>query len=180
MAQQIQGVLNSTTIIEQATGVLAERFSVTLDEALEALRSHVRNHNLRLTEVAAVVVAGALPPSVLLQRWLGLLRLMFENETAGYDSRAYIREHPAQPCQQWRGRLPGSHVYSWRTEFGLLPSCVEVLQQARLSGNLSRFKEFAEADGETGAWREILSSTHRRSERSRASAVIDHRSALSR
>ncbi|WP_322756466.1 GAF and ANTAR domain-containing protein [Frankia sp. Cas3] len=62
LAEQLQRALNSRVAIEQAKGVLAERNSVDMDVAFDALRRHARNHNLKLTEVALAVVGGEIAP----------------------------------------------------------------------------------------------------------------------
>ena len=69
MAQQLQHALNSRVAIEQAKGVLAERFAVDMETAFDALRRYARDHNLKLTDAAHAVTRGgaaldavALPP----------------------------------------------------------------------------------------------------------------------
>jgi GAF domain-containing protein len=62
MAEQLQHALNSRVAIEQAKGVLAERNSVGVDAAFDALRRYARNHNLKLTDVALAVVRGEIAP----------------------------------------------------------------------------------------------------------------------
>jgi GAF domain-containing protein len=54
--EQLNNALNSRVVIEQAKGVVAERRSLDMDKAFEALRHHARNHNLRLADVAQGVV----------------------------------------------------------------------------------------------------------------------------
>ena len=58
LSEQLQTALNSRVMIEQAKGVLAERLQVDMDRAFEILRSHSRNHNRRLSELARAVVEG--------------------------------------------------------------------------------------------------------------------------
>ncbi len=60
LAEQLQHALNSRVLIEQAKGVLAERHSVDMERAFEALRSHARDRNQKLTDVADMVVRGDL------------------------------------------------------------------------------------------------------------------------
>jgi len=66
LSTQLQQALNSRVTIEQAKGVLAERRSITLDEAFEVLRTHARTNNLRLSDLArdvaqrSNVIAGLL------------------------------------------------------------------------------------------------------------------------
>ena len=56
--EQLTFALNSRVIIEQAKGVLAERLDVAMPVAFGRLRTHARRNNLRLSELAAAVVAG--------------------------------------------------------------------------------------------------------------------------
>lgn len=55
---QLQAALTSRIVIEQAKGMLAERWKCTVDEAFETLRRHARANRLRLSECAQQVVAG--------------------------------------------------------------------------------------------------------------------------
>lgn len=64
VAEQLQHALNSRVVIEQAKGVLAERKSVDMDAAFDALRHHARSHNLKLTDVALAVVRAGLEPDL--------------------------------------------------------------------------------------------------------------------
>ena len=50
--------LHSRIVIEQAKGVLAERTGVGMTEAFDRLRTHARNHNLKLADLAQGVVDG--------------------------------------------------------------------------------------------------------------------------
>ncbi|MEW2580678.1 GAF and ANTAR domain-containing protein [Streptomyces syringium] len=65
---QLQAALHSRVVIEQAKGVLAERWQVGLDEAFESLRSYARPRRLRLADLAQQVVQGTLDTAVLSQR----------------------------------------------------------------------------------------------------------------
>lgn len=58
---QLQQALSSRIVIEQAKGILAERWDVNVDTAFDALRRHARSHNQRLTEVCTQIVAGNTP-----------------------------------------------------------------------------------------------------------------------
>ncbi len=63
--QQLQHALNSRIVIEQAKGMVAQRQGVNMEQAFSALRTHARNHNLRLVDVAESVISGALAPPAL-------------------------------------------------------------------------------------------------------------------
>ncbi len=63
--QQLQNALNSRIVIEQAKGMVAEREALNMEQAFSALRSHARNHNLRLVDVAEAVISGSLAASTL-------------------------------------------------------------------------------------------------------------------
>jgi transcriptional regulator with GAF, ATPase, and Fis domain len=68
LAEQLQTALNSRILIEQAKGMLAERWQVDMDEAFRLLRSHSRNQNRRLSELAQAIVEGSeqIPPTAAL------------------------------------------------------------------------------------------------------------------
>ena len=57
---QLQHALTSRIVIEQAKGMISERLSVDMDQAFSLLRSHARNNNRKLTEVASALVNGTL------------------------------------------------------------------------------------------------------------------------
>lgn len=58
LAEQLQGALNSRTIIEQAKGVLAERHKVGPDVAFTLMRAHARRTGRQLLAVASDVIDG--------------------------------------------------------------------------------------------------------------------------
>lgn len=62
LAGQLQTALESRIVIEQAKGMLAERWQVSLEEAFERLRRYARSHNLRISDLAERVVRGDPPP----------------------------------------------------------------------------------------------------------------------
>jgi GAF domain-containing protein len=62
---QLTHALNSRIVIEQAKGMVAERLDLDMEQSFAALRSHARNHNLRLVDVANGVIAGDVAASAL-------------------------------------------------------------------------------------------------------------------
>lgn len=60
-AQQLQGALASRVLVEQAKGIVAERYHVPLQEAFEAIRRHARSSNRKLREVCGEIVDGGDP-----------------------------------------------------------------------------------------------------------------------
>jgi GAF domain-containing protein len=57
---QLSVALESRIVIEQAKGIVAERGQVPVDKAFALLRSHARNNNRRLEDVAHAVIDGDL------------------------------------------------------------------------------------------------------------------------
>jgi GAF domain-containing protein len=62
---QLNHALNSRIVIEQAKGMVAERLGVNMEQAFTTLRSHARNNNLRLVDVAQGVINGTLAAAAL-------------------------------------------------------------------------------------------------------------------
>jgi transcriptional regulator with GAF, ATPase, and Fis domain len=58
ITEQLQSALNSRILVEQAKGLLAERFRVSVDEAFGLLRTNARNRNRRLSDLAQAVIDG--------------------------------------------------------------------------------------------------------------------------
>jgi hypothetical protein len=56
LAEQLQHALNSRIVIEQAKGVLADHGGLDMESAYQALRTHARDHNLKMSVVAESVV----------------------------------------------------------------------------------------------------------------------------
>jgi AmiR/NasT family two-component response regulator len=62
---QLQHALDSRIVIEQAKGVLAERFGIGVDDAFQLLRSGARSNRIRIHELAArVVESRETPPEI--------------------------------------------------------------------------------------------------------------------
>jgi hypothetical protein len=60
--EQLETALRSRVVIEQAKGVLRERFGWSLEDAFEVLRSAARSSRVRLHVVAEAVVASKETP----------------------------------------------------------------------------------------------------------------------
>jgi hypothetical protein len=58
LIDQLQGALDSRVVIEQAKGILAERFDVDVDEAFDTMRRQARNRRQPLHDVARSIVAS--------------------------------------------------------------------------------------------------------------------------
>jgi GAF domain-containing protein len=58
LVEQLQVALNSRIVIEQATGIIAERSGLDLEHAFAAMRQQARNQNLGLTDLARMVIDG--------------------------------------------------------------------------------------------------------------------------
>ena len=66
--EQLNHALNSRIVIEQAKGMVAQREGLDMEQAFATLRTHARNHNLRLADVARDVIAGTLAAAALDRR----------------------------------------------------------------------------------------------------------------
>jgi AmiR/NasT family two-component response regulator len=63
--EQLNHALTSRIVIEQAKGIIAERAGLHMEQAFSTLRTHARNHNLRLVDVARDVIDGTLAAAAL-------------------------------------------------------------------------------------------------------------------
>jgi AmiR/NasT family two-component response regulator len=62
---QLQHALDSRVAIEQAKGVIAERYGLQLDEAFDVIRRASRSNRIKLHDLAARVRPGeATPPEL--------------------------------------------------------------------------------------------------------------------
>ena len=62
---QLSAALNSRIVIEQAKGKIAQATGSDMDHSFRQLRSHARNHNLRLADLASSIADGTLRPGSL-------------------------------------------------------------------------------------------------------------------
>ena len=60
--EQLQRALDSRVVIEQAKGILAERFGLEMSDAFELLRRSARNNRMRLRDLATLVVEAEKTP----------------------------------------------------------------------------------------------------------------------
>lgn len=60
LTEQLQGALESRTVIEQAKGVIAATHDVSIDEAFELIRRHARSHHVTVRAVADAIVTMGL------------------------------------------------------------------------------------------------------------------------
>ena len=60
--EQLQRALDSRVVVEQAKGILAERFGLEMSEAFELLRRSARNNRMRLHALATLVVESEQTP----------------------------------------------------------------------------------------------------------------------
>jgi AmiR/NasT family two-component response regulator len=59
---QLQHALESRVVIEQAKGVIAERYGLELDEAFEVIRRAARTNRVKLHDLVARIKPGAPTP----------------------------------------------------------------------------------------------------------------------
>jgi hypothetical protein len=60
---QLETALSSRIVIEQAKGVLAERYRIDVDRAFAVLRGASRSNRIRIHDLAAAVVASPRTPT---------------------------------------------------------------------------------------------------------------------
>ncbi|GAB3793971.1 GAF and ANTAR domain-containing protein [Nocardioides ungokensis] len=60
LTEQLQGALESRTVIEQAKGVVAATHEVSIDEAFELIRRHARSHRATVRAVSDAIVSMGL------------------------------------------------------------------------------------------------------------------------
>ena len=62
-ASQLQEALDTRIVIEQAKGILAERYGIEVDDAFRVLRRAARSNRVRIHDLAARVVASRETPA---------------------------------------------------------------------------------------------------------------------
>lgn len=62
---QLEQALASRIVIEQAKGILAERFRLDVERAFEVLRGAARSNRVRIHELAAAVVGSPRTPTAI-------------------------------------------------------------------------------------------------------------------
>jgi AmiR/NasT family two-component response regulator len=62
---QLQRALESRILIEQAKGILSERYGLGVDDAFDALRRTARSNRIKLRDLAEEVVASGSTPVLL-------------------------------------------------------------------------------------------------------------------
>jgi AmiR/NasT family two-component response regulator len=65
--RQLEHALKSRILIEQAKGILAERYSVEPDTAFELIRRAARNHRIRVHDLAARVIDESQTPAEIVE-----------------------------------------------------------------------------------------------------------------
>jgi hypothetical protein len=68
---QLQAALDSRIVIEQAKGILAERESITLNEAFDKMRREARSTRIKLHSLATAIVETVRNPKEQLESWSG-------------------------------------------------------------------------------------------------------------
>jgi AmiR/NasT family two-component response regulator len=62
-SSQLQEALDSRVAIEQAKGILAERYAMSVDEAFELMRRAARSNRLKLRDLAEAVIRSRETPT---------------------------------------------------------------------------------------------------------------------
>ena len=62
-SSQLQEALDSRIAIEQAKGILAERYGLNVDDAFELMRRAARSHRIKLRSLAEAVVRSRETPA---------------------------------------------------------------------------------------------------------------------
>jgi AmiR/NasT family two-component response regulator len=62
---QLEQALSSRIVIEQAKGILAERYRLDVERAFDVLRGAARSNRVRIHELAAAVVTSPRTPTAI-------------------------------------------------------------------------------------------------------------------
>jgi hypothetical protein len=62
---QLEQALSSRIVIEQAKGILAERYRLEMNRAFEVLRGAARSNRVKIHELAAAVVSSPRTPTAI-------------------------------------------------------------------------------------------------------------------
>jgi AmiR/NasT family two-component response regulator len=65
---QLEHALESRITIEQAKGIIAERYGLGVDEAFELIRRAARSHRIKLYDLVAAIRPGQETPTELAQQ----------------------------------------------------------------------------------------------------------------
>lgn len=87
--RQLQRALDSRVLIEQAKGILSERFGLAIDDAFDVLRNAARAHGVKLNMLAQELVTYRRTPAAVAE---ALVR-------AGYSSQGGFQERAAEAEQ---------------------------------------------------------------------------------
>jgi hypothetical protein len=86
--RQLQEALDSRVVIEQAKGILSERFALNIDDAFELLRLAARTSGLKINSLAAQLVVNRRTPPAIAE---ALVRLGYRAD-ADFEERAKVVE----------------------------------------------------------------------------------------
>jgi ANTAR domain len=108
---QLRTALETRIVIEQAKGVLAERYTLTIDDAFLLLRKGARSARMRIHDLAAEVVANPQTPATVVRGMIRDARLrsaaLRERNQAAGEVNANLRS--AHTTQKDRIQRPKAH-----------------------------------------------------------------------
>jgi hypothetical protein len=129
---QLQHALDSRIVVEQAKGMLAERYGISTGEAFELIRLAARSNQLKVNAVSSEVIASSQTPPQILE----LLTDANLGNYVGADARARAIENVFREINQSLLKLDGD---SGRFVCECAdPECVETLDLSRASMVLLR------------------------------------------
>jgi uncharacterized tellurite resistance protein B-like protein len=129
---QLQHALDSRIVVEQAKGMLAERYGISTGEAFELIRLAARSNQLKVNAVSSDVLASRQTPSQILE----LLTHVSLGNHVGADARARAIENVFREINQSLLKLDGG---SGRFVCECAdPACVETIDLPRTTMVLLR------------------------------------------